>query len=140
MVGVRNIIIPQVRCRYLTTDSHGGTFCRIYAQRFEQTSWCLTLNQAIDAGALAHDCPYISLLDKQSGYQGKFRLSQAILKRIQPQLEAHLLRHGIPGHCDPELAATFFTNTMSWELREDRWWFSEEELSRARDHNDRRSW
>ena len=103
------MVLPWFRCRHLRDDGRGATECAVYGDRFVDTSWCLTREQAIAAGGLAHDWPYVAAV---AGYTGKFTLSPALIKRVRPLMEQHLLTHGIPAWCDLQRACAFFSGEV----------------------------
>ena len=52
--GVDNFIVFP--CKYLSKKTRR---CTVYKKRFEINKWCLSLNKALEQGALPKACPYV---------------------------------------------------------------------------------
>ena len=87
------VVIDELHCRFLV-PGEGGTFhCSVYADRFEKAPWCATVDQALESGLLAQDCPYTRGV---SGYRGKTRLHRRLLDKVTPAIRTEILENGVP--------------------------------------------
>ena len=57
-VGGRNVMIEGMHCKYLAKDEDGVWGCTTYPTRIETAPWCGTLQEGLERGAMATDCPY----------------------------------------------------------------------------------
>jgi uncharacterized cysteine cluster protein YcgN (CxxCxxCC family) len=93
------VVVPGVHCRYLVPEP-GGTFaCSVYERRLEVAPWCHTADEALAAGLLAQDCPYVRGV---AGYRGKARLHPRLLRTVLPAVRRELLERGAPDWVGPE--------------------------------------
>ena len=102
LLGEESVIIPEIHCRFLGSDSKTGeSYCTVYERRFEAAPWCKTANEAARLGALAWDCPYATGL---SGVKGKRWANEWEREIITKVLRACFVEKGLPLEDSPDSA------------------------------------
>jgi len=87
------VVVDDLHCRFLESDDDGKYRCGVYLERFERAPWCHTVEESLENGLLAQDCPYAAAT---SGYRGKTRLSTRLEARVLPHVRADILANGLP--------------------------------------------
>ena len=93
--------------------SRGVFRCSVYDTRFEKAPWCATVDEALEQGLLAQDCPYTS---ESRGYRGKTRLHARLMTKVEPGIRQSLLRDGGPLGLDVDGALRFLERTGGGEF------------------------
>lgn len=89
-----NILVPDLRCRYLSFNNIGKSCCAVYQNRHEVAKdWCLSLAEAISKGVFPEQCPYVA---NMQDYVGSVVLSEAAFDLIEPQVRKAIMEHGKP--------------------------------------------
>jgi len=60
-------MLNTVVCKNLEVDGE-RTLCSVYATRFQDAPWCLSVSKAYENGQLPLDCPYVV---DDSDYRGR---------------------------------------------------------------------
>jgi len=92
-VGVLRVVLPDVHCQFLETDTDGVVQCAVYEDRFERAPWCLSASEAKGRHLLSQDCGYHRGKVDRSG---KAFLRPRLLASIRPQIVQQILEHGVP--------------------------------------------
>ena len=59
----KELVYMPFYCQFFNEETR---LCRVYKRRFEANPQCLTIDEAIEAGCLPADCPYVA---GASGYR-----------------------------------------------------------------------
>jgi len=109
------VIVEDLHCRFLEWDTDDRMRCGVYEERFEKAPWCHTVEESLEAGLLAQDCPYAQ---GKPGYRGKTRLHPRIWEKVAPHVRADIVAHGMPAGASIEGVRRFLERTGggSWDI------------------------
>lgn len=94
-----SVLIPDLRCKYLSFNKSGESCCNIYEKRHQITDWCLPLVEAIKKGIFPEQCPYVSDV---KNYVGSVVLSNDAYKLIELELKKNIIKNGKPNWASDE--------------------------------------
>ena len=107
------VVVDDLHCKFLQAEEQGRFRCSVYDTRFEKAPWCATVDEALEQGLLAQDCPYTS---ETRGYRGKTRLHARLMTKVEPGIRQSLLRDGGPLGLDVDGALRFLERTGGGEF------------------------
>jgi uncharacterized cysteine cluster protein YcgN (CxxCxxCC family) len=101
------VVVDELHCRFLVRD--GTRFnCSVYEDRFDLAPWCANMDEALENGLVAQDCPYTAGV---AGYRGKTRLHKRLLTPAEKAIRLELLANGVPIGVSPEGVLKFLART-----------------------------
>ena len=110
-----NVVVPDLRCKYLNIKDNGESFCTTYNTRHEVAkSWCNDLESAIDKGLFPKLCPYVK---DMPSYTGAVVLDGNQYAKLQPALQSEILSKGKPEWSSDQGWSDFVKSNTTSEKR-----------------------